>query len=111
MVRVYQYRLANTVCCAAEADAVVKAFGDRATFEAYFGGGMTFGLPSSPDYLGVWGARNSSRFRRVLRQSSVIELADGPPPALESTSVVHSRRPSRHERSQLETSMPARRPD
>ena len=82
MIDLYRYRIDGTVACAAPREAVVAAFGNEAEFERYFGGSMSFGLPSSPDYLGVWGARNASRFRRILRQARFdFEVHESPPSA------------------------------
>ena len=82
MIDLYRYRIGDTLVCAASREAVVAAFGDEAEFERYFGGSMSFGLPSRPDYLGVWGARNASRFRRILRQAGFdFEVCANPPPA------------------------------
>ena len=93
MIHLYRYRICGTVACAASREAVVAAFGSEAQFERYFGGSMSFGLPSSPDYLGVWGARNASRFRRILREAGFdFEVHVSPPPAPHTLSGVSGER-------------------
>lgn len=77
---VYRYKMDNVHVCAAPSDAVVKTFGSLKKFASYFAGRLTYGLPSAPEFLGVWGARNA-RFRRLLREAlGNIEIVEHAPP-------------------------------
>lgn len=59
----------------------MAVFGSIAQFESFFGGGATFGPPSNPAYLGVWGRHNASRLRRLIREAlGPIEIVDAEPP-------------------------------
>lgn len=81
MIQIHRYKAHSRCVCAAPKDAVMATFGSTAQFEAFFGGGATFGPPSNPDYLGVWGRRNASRFRRLIREAlGPIEIVDAEPP-------------------------------
>ncbi|WP_156463982.1 hypothetical protein [Devosia sp. Leaf420] len=103
MVRVHNFRLGDKVCSAAAYADVVSAFGKEEIFWWYFGGGMTFGTPSSPDYLGVWGARNSSRLRRMLRGLyGPLDVVEMSPPLTGSSQSVTGARLNRQERQILE---------
>jgi len=103
MIDLYRYRIGDTLVCAASREAVVAAFGNEAEFERYFGGSMSFGLPPRPDYLGVWGARNASRFRRILRQAGFdFEVRGNPPPAPHTLSGVSGERLTAGQRLDLE---------
>lgn len=97
MTKVYTFSLGPTVCSAIETEAVLAAFGGREPFERFFGGAMTFGPPSSPDYLGVWGARKASRLRRLVGMVAVLHHLEGPPPS-RLTSALTFRRPSKRQR-------------
>ena len=100
MIDLYRYRIGETVACAASREAVVASFGSEAEFERFFGGSMTFGLPSSPAYLGVWGARNASRFRRILREAGFeFHVHECPPPAPHTLSEKSGERPTADQRS------------
>ena len=63
-------------------EAVMCSFISREEVEAHFFGYVLFSsLPSKMGYLGVWGARNSSRLRRMLRESGAeLAIAATPPP-------------------------------
>jgi hypothetical protein len=75
----------GAVSAAAAGEHVIQAFGSVAGLNHYFGGHMTFGrIFSSNEFLGVWGNRNASRFRRILR-AKLGELA-----------IVHAKPPARH---------------
>ena len=79
---IYAYVMEGVHHCAAPAGAVIESFGDREKFFSYFAGGLSYGLPSDPAYLGVWGARNCARFRRLLRGSFAdITIVEAEPPA------------------------------
>src|SRR4051812_31234805 len=110
MVRTYIFRAhyKGAVASAASTQDVLTAFGSFAQFEALFGGSMSFGLPSAPEFLGVWGNRNATRFRRLLRERlGELTMVHSAPPSRHSLSAVHGYRPSRLERAQLEAKLPA----
>jgi hypothetical protein len=78
----------NTVASAAPLRLVVSVYGGGGTKEmgglaAAFGGGAFFrNDETGACYLGVWGARNASRFRTALRRSGVaLDLVRDHPPA------------------------------
>ena len=79
---IYAYKMDGVHHCAARASAVIESFENLEKFLSYFAGGLSYGLPSDPEFLGVWGARNCARFRRLLRGSfaefTIVETA---PPA------------------------------
>lgn len=79
---IYAYMIEGVHHCAAPAGAVIKTFGETEKFFSYFAGGLSYGLPSAPQFLGVWGGRNCARFRRLLRGAfAKIEIAKAEPPA------------------------------
>lgn len=82
----------------------MRAFGSLAGLSNLFGGHMSFGhLFSSNEYLGVWGHRNASRFRRVLREHlGEIEIVHAPPPARFAGAEINNSRPTRLERDTVE---------
>lgn len=99
MIQVYRYKAYDACFCAAPCEAIIATFGSIAQFKTFFGGGVTFGLPSSPEYMGVWGSRNSSRFRRLIREAlGPIEIIDAEPPARMTTSGGNGHRLTRAER-------------
>jgi hypothetical protein len=109
---VYRYKAHSVCLCAAPSEAVVQAFGGLSEFEAYFGGGATSGLPSKPEYVGVWGSRNASRFRRLLREAlGSIEIVDQAPSAEMSTTLRTGHRRSIRERVAFEARMRTGRGD
>src|SRR5580693_7518745 len=71
----------DTVVSAAPRDAVVSIYGGGGFMgsdgvNAAFGGGAVFrNDDTGACYLGVWGARNASRFRRALRDRGGATLA------------------------------------
>src|SRR5262245_2077594 len=78
----------DTVVCAAPLDLVVSVYGGGGVLEsgglsAAFGGAAFFrNDETGTRYLGVWGARNASRFRSGLRRSgAALEIVRDPPPA------------------------------
>jgi len=83
---------------------VLAAFGSLALFTAYFGGEMTFGWPPSENlFVGVWGNRNASRFRRILRERlGDQEIVHRPPPERLVVASTIWRRPTTPERLELE---------
>lgn len=89
---------------AAAGPAIVEVFGDFATFSTYFGGGMHFGrLFHSDEFLGVWGTRNVSRLRRILREHhGELEIIHSPPPVRHSGSSMIGLRLTRLERETIE---------
>ena len=69
-------------------DLVVSAFGGGGMkgeqgLEAAFGGSAYYCNEATGEaYLAVWGARNGSRFRRLLRESgATLKIISGEPPA------------------------------
>jgi hypothetical protein len=104
-LRVYVYRdWQDAVACAAPGPAVLEAFGGFPLFQTYFGGYMTFGrLLSRDEFLGVWGHRNASRFRRILAERfGDLEIVHAEPPARHSGRSLLTSRPTRAEREALE---------
>jgi hypothetical protein len=89
--KVYVFRnWQGAVSSAAAGEHVIQAFGSVAALSHYFGGHMSFGRPvSSNEFLGVWGNRNASRFRRILHTK------------LGELEIVHAKPPSRHAGSSL----------
>lgn len=82
MIQVYRHKAHKVHLCAAPKEAIVATFGNVDKFKTYFGGGLTYGLPSDPEFLGVWGNRNASRLRRLLREAlGAIEIIESEPPA------------------------------
>ncbi len=77
----------GTVICAAPADLVVAAYGggghlDQEGLRLAFGGNAFFrDDETGACFLGVWGARNASRFRTALRRKAEITIVREPPPA------------------------------
>jgi len=96
-VPVYLFRSGNfarngdTVVTAAPLDAVMSVYGGGGLFgeggvAAIFGGAAFYRDDprdeTSRGYVGVWGARQASRFRAVLRGAGIsIEIVRSPPPA------------------------------
>lgn len=106
----YSFRHGATDCCAIDADVVVVAFGHPSAFVDFFGGCLTFGLPSAPEYLGVWGTRNAARFRRLVRQAGFDLVAKaGYPPARLTVKTKNLRRLDRRARLHYQALLPARR--
>lgn len=106
MVRVYRFSWADKVCSAAAYADVVSAFGKEEAFWLYFGGGLIYGTPYSPDFLGVWGARNASRLRRMLSKlGRALEIVDTVPPAVLTSWSTTGARPDRQERQLREEAM------
>ena len=105
MTTVYSYKAYAVSHCAAPTEAVVKAFGGLAEFYSYFGGGATLGYPpSAPPMVGVWGTRNASRFRRLLREAhGALHVVESEPPFEMSTASRTGPRLSRSARQLAET--------
>ena len=81
-------RAGDTVVCAAPFDHVVSIYGGGGVkgvggLSAAFGGAAMFkDEATGACFLGVWGARNASRFRSALRASgAVINIIRESPPA------------------------------
>jgi len=77
----------DTVVIAATRDLVVSVYGGgghngEGGLSAAFGGAAVFTNDNEGlSYLGVWGARNASRFRAALRRSgAVLDIVREPPP-------------------------------
>jgi hypothetical protein len=68
----------NTVVCVARRELVAHIFGggglvDTAGLSAAFGGAVVYKTnEATVQYLGVWGARNASRFRSALRRGGAV---------------------------------------
>jgi hypothetical protein len=91
----------DTFVSAAPLDLVVSVYGGggikgEGGLAAVFGGAAVFkNEESGLYYLGVWGARNASRFRTALRASGVIlDIVREPPPARLIFFETRGRRPS-----------------
>jgi len=94
----------DTVVSAAPSDAVIAVYGGGGIYgsdglSAAFGGSVVFCDPDTRDtYLGVWGARNASRFRSAFRRRGItLEVIPEPPPSV--LAVWSTRRGSRPPRS------------
>lgn len=102
IIQVYRYKAGDVCRCAVPTTAIIATFGSIAQFEAFFGGGTTYGLPSNPEYLGVWGRRNTSRLRRLIRETlGPVEIIDSEPPARMTTSRYNGRRLTHSERESM----------
>lgn len=100
----------NVICCAAAQEFVLMTFGDIENLQRGFGGYMTFGrVFSSHEFLGVWGHRNASRFRRLLRERlGALQIVHAPPPARHAGSNMgKGTRPTPAERDQFERQLKA----
>jgi hypothetical protein len=78
----------DTVVSVAPRDAVVSVYGGGGVMDGdglcqVFGGSCAFrNEDTGAVFMGVWGARNASRFRAALRRGGVaLEIVDGRPPA------------------------------
>ena len=103
--KIYLFRNAQgAVCSAAAGEHVIQAFGSVAVLNRYFGGHMTFGqVFGTNEFLGVWGNRNASRFRRILRAKlGEVEIVHPSPPSRLAGSSVSGHRLTAAERSHLE---------
>jgi hypothetical protein len=92
----------NALVSVAPNDLVVAVFGGGGLMDAdglssVFGGAAVFKNDETGKlYLGVWGARNASRFRTALRRAgATLDLVGEPPPARLVLRTTKSRRPSR----------------
>jgi hypothetical protein len=103
--RIYLFRCAciargsHTVICAAPVDLVMAAYGgggchDQEGVQRAFGGSLFYRNDGTGDrVIGVWGARNASRFRTALRRKAFIEIVRAPPPARLAWWTTADRRP------------------
>src|ERR1700731_1889975 len=72
-IHAYVYRDGSLPCggdpvvCVVDRAAADKHFGGG-QIECLFGGYAVYTTPEGQDFVGVWGARNASRFRRFLRE-------------------------------------------
>lgn len=61
----------ETVVCVGERARIATVLGGRHV-DALFQGSVTYrNDATNPDYLGVWGARNGSRLRRLLKEAGI----------------------------------------
>ncbi len=60
----------NTVVCVGEKESIDTAFGGG-QLAVLFKGEVVYRNDKTRTYLGVWGARNASRLRRLLREQGV----------------------------------------
>jgi hypothetical protein len=90
----------GAVASSAATEHVIQAFGSVDALERYFAGYMSFGgLFGSSKFLGVWGNRNASRFRRILREKlGELEVVHTKPPASHNGRRITGRRLSATER-------------
>jgi hypothetical protein len=110
--KIYVFRdWQGAVANAAAGEHVIQAFGSVDALNTYFGGHMTFGrVTSSNEFLGVWGNRNTGRFRRILRERlGDLEVVHSKPPARHSGTSLTRKRLSADERSRLELSFAPKR--
>lgn len=107
-LRVYVFRsrdfvrASETVVSAAALDLVVSVYGGgglkgEGGLADAFGGAAVFKDDATETYfLGVWGARNASRFRAALRASgAVIDIVEEAPPGRLVFYETRGRRPAR----------------
>ena len=82
----------NTVVCVVDRPAVEAALG-RGQVETLFGGAAVYtDRAIKVEYKGVWGTRNSSRLRALLRARGVeLTISRGPPPGARLRYFTHSR--------------------
>lgn len=74
-------RGADTHVCVADAKQS-DPFISKDEIDRTFFGYVLFGQPLGKSYVGVWGARNASRFRRLLRERGAdVEIKQSAPPA------------------------------
>ncbi|MBB4000824.1 hypothetical protein GGR04_004705 [Aureimonas pseudogalii] len=77
----------GTIVCAAPVDLVVATYGgggrrDDEGVQRAFGGNILYRNDETGEcFVGVWGARNASRFRTALRHKAAITIIREPPPA------------------------------
>lgn len=77
----------RTVVCAAPTHLVVAVYGggghhNNGGMNDAFGGSAFYRNEETGEtFLGVWGARNASRFRTALRRKGAITIVREPPPA------------------------------
>ena len=71
----------DTVVCVADKRKIESTFG-REQFESLFFGSTTYRNDTTEEeYLGVWGERNASRFRQLLRDRGIeIQVQKARPP-------------------------------
>lgn len=112
MLKVYVYRgYRNAIYAAANRDAVLACFGDIDTFYAFFTGGLRYGGLFRPKLLGVFGTRNASRLRRLLRERhGELEIIHTAPPAWRLGGPSADTRLSEAERAAMERSIKGKWP-
>jgi hypothetical protein len=98
-------RGSDTVVSVAPAEAVISVYGGGGIYDSdglrtAFDGSVVYCDPDTQSfYLGVWGARNASRFRNAIRQNgAIVDIIREPPPAalaVWGTSIKRSRRQRR----------------
>lgn len=91
--RIYLFRSdritsgSETVVCAAPVDLAVAVYGggghqEQEGVQRAFGGSALYRNADTGEcFIGVWGARNASRFRTALRRRAAIAIINEPPPA------------------------------
>jgi hypothetical protein len=91
--RIYLFRTGcvadgrETVMCAASADLVVAVYGgdghqNQEGVQRAFGGNTFYRNDETGEcFIGVWGARNASRFRTAIRSKATVVIVHEPPPA------------------------------
>lgn len=60
-----------THVCVAACDDVEACIGLK-ELEKLFGGSAIYAAPDGQDFVGVWGKRNTSRFRRFIREAGAV---------------------------------------
>ena len=61
----------NTVVCVGEKERIETALGSGQIKTLFHGEAVYTNAAIKQDYLGVWGTRNASRLRRLLREQGV----------------------------------------
>ena len=89
---------------AASAKTVIACFGSKERFADFFSGYAEYkDWMTGERFLGVWGARNSSRFRRLLAEwGGDVDVAHCNPPAAPHSAVTQAERISSTARTALE---------
>jgi hypothetical protein len=71
----------NTVVCAAEKSRIEELFRAAKIQEIFRGGVIYKNWATEVEYLGVWGERNASKFRRLIRERGLqIVISRSMPP-------------------------------
>src|ERR1700722_10205351 len=73
----------NTLACVGEKAKIELRLGDGQVETLFTGAAVYISDATKQDYLGVWGARNASRLRRLLRERGAeLVIHPKPPPGI-----------------------------